>query len=344
MGAHTHKKRRKLIIEIFLVAFAGFAMIGLFCWECMFDPILFLKSGTFSSTIWIAMWFGNGLINDWINSYVSWLENPIKRLILAIVGYTIYPIVGMYLIVLFFNWLWGFNQESTSYLISAVVITFIIASFMSARQFFIAWRQLAVNQEKMKKEAVTSRYESLKNQVNPHFLFNSLNALTTLIYQNQDEAAKFVKQLSKVYRYVLDIKDHEVVSVSKEVEFLSSYTFMQKTRHTNGLFIHVDVDVDTNVKIVPLSLQMLVENAIKHNEISIENPLTVSIFIENDYLVVSNNLQKRTPKETSTSSIGLDNIKKRYQFLTNKDVSVEEGPDNFVVRIPLLHISDLNEK
>jgi len=174
-------------------------------------------------------------------------------------------------------------------------------------------------------------------------LFNSLNALTTLIYQNQEEATKFVKQLSKVYRYVLDIKDQEVIALSKELEFLSSYTFMQKTRHNDGLFI--DVQVPSNdACIVPLSLQMLVENAIKHNEISKENPLKVNIFTDNDYLVVSNNLQKRPPREAGSSSIGLENIKNRYQFLTDNPVSVEDGPENFIVRIPLLHISDLNEK
>ena len=148
---HYHKKRSKLILEVVLVALAGYPMIILFCYDCMFDLVLFLKAGTFSSTIWIVMWFGNGLINKWIDSKVSWLENPVKRLVLAIIGYTIYPIVGMYLVVVFFNWLWGFKQETTSYLITAVLITFVIATFMSARQFFISWRQLAVNEEKMKR-------------------------------------------------------------------------------------------------------------------------------------------------------------------------------------------------
>jgi len=343
VGRHLNRNWKLQVRDIIFVALIGFFFVILYCRECLSDPILFLKAGTFSSTIWLVMWFGNGLINDWIDSKVSWLENPAKRLVLAIIGYTIYPVAGMYLVVVFFNWLWDFNQNVTSYLISAVVITFIIASFLSGRQFFISWRQLAVNEEKMKKEAMISRYESLKNQVNPHFLFNSLNALTTLIHQNQDEAAKFVKQLSNVYRYVLDIKDMEVVPLKNELEFLSSYAFMQKTRHNDGLIIDSQVDDSRNLCIVPLSLQMLVENAIKHNEISLENPLKIEVYVENDYLVVSNNLQKRQPRETGGSSIGLENIEKRYQFLTKNPVIIKDGPDKFTAKIPLLTISDSDD-
>jgi LytS/YehU family sensor histidine kinase len=292
------------------------------------------------------MWFGNAFITDYLDSKVSWLTNPVKRLILGIIAYIVYPIIGMFAVTWIFYNLWGFNSDgatlvgSLKYGIPAVIITFLIVSFISAHKFFISWRQLAVNEEKVKKEAVVSQYESLKNQVNPHFLFNSLNVLNTLIYKDQDEAAKFVKQLSNVYRYVLDVKDQELVSLDQEIEFIRSFAFMQQTRHTTGLDIAIQTPENSSIKVVPLSLQMLVENAIKHNEISEENPLKISIRADQDYIIVSNNLQKRATKEDGRISIGLENIRSRYKFLTDQPVIVNEGPEYFSVKIPVLNLKE----
>jgi len=345
------KKKRNLLKSVLIVAFAGFPMAFLFCPDCLSLSRIdvFLKAGIYSSSIWLVMWFGNQFITEYIDSKVSWLKSPVKRLILGILSYTIFPIVGMFVVTWVFYYIWGFNSDVTTlagtlkYGIPAVIITFLIASFLSAHKFFISWRQLAVNEEKVKKEVVVSQYESLKNQVNPHFLFNSLNVLTTLIYKDQDEAAKFVGQLAKVYRYVLDVKDKELVSLDLEIEFIRSYAFMQQLRHDSGLDISIHTPDNSAIKVVPLSLQMLVENAIKHNEISVENPLRIDIQVDQDYIIVSNNLQERVAKEDGRVSIGLDNIKSRYNFLSDQPVVVNDGPEYFSVKIPVLTLEEAVE-
>lgn len=336
---------KKIVKEVAIVAAIGFVMAIGICRQCLDDPVIFAKAGVYSSVLWLVMWFGNGYLSHFIDQYVDWLKYPIRRLILGILGYTIFPLIAMFFITLFFSWLWRFNMDITSfpenlsYLVTAVIITFIIASFMSARGFFLAWRQLAVNEEKMKKEAITSKFESLKSQVNPHFLFNSLNALTSLIYDNQDEAARFVKQLSRVYRYVLDTREREVVPLKEELQFLDSYIFMQKTRHKEGLQVKIDIDPDMDRFVAPLSIQMLVENAIKHNEISEENPLEISIAHVDQHIQVTNNKQLRPSKEEQSALIGLSNIKSRYAFLTDLPVEIDESDQKFTVRIPLVEVA-----
>jgi len=255
----------------------------------------------------------------------------------------------MFLInVVFYN-LWGFNTGRSDTFwdvlkngIPAVVITFVVSTFLTARSFFLCWRQLSINEEKIKREAITSRYESLKNQVNPHFLFNSLNVLTTLVYKDQDLAAKFIKQLANVYRYVLDMKDKELVDIGTEIEFLRSYAFMQQIRHGDGLKIRIDVPSDTHLQVVPLSIQMLMENAIKHNVISKDEQLNIDISMDDsDYLIVSNNLQRKpSGKKVDHTGIGLENIKARYEFLTDRPLIVEENTKEFSVKIPILKLEE----
>jgi LytS/YehU family sensor histidine kinase len=202
-------------------------------------------------------------------------------------------------------------------------------------------QELAVNSERLKKEALSSNYESLKNQINPHFLFNSLNVLTELVHKNQDQAAHFVKELSDTYRYVLENKNKEVIELETELVFIKSFTYLLKIRYGKSLRINSDFTLNEDFMIAPLTLQLLVENCIKHNIISIENPLTITISKEEEYLIVSNNLQvKRITLESS--KFGLKNIQKRYSYLSNLPVLILNDKATFSVKIPLLKMSDLN--
>jgi LytS/YehU family sensor histidine kinase len=207
----------------------------------------------------------------------------------------------------------------------------------------LSWRQAAINAEKLKTESIASRYESLKNQVNPHFLFNSLNALSNLVYEDQELAIKFIRKLSEVYRYVLDTRNQEVVKLSDELAFLDSYIFLQKIRYEDNLKININLPRHTEAMIPPLSLQMLVENAIKHNIVSEDEPLHIDLFMEDDdYIVVRNNLQKKNigevPPGGASPGIGLANIKSRYETLTQKAVEVGSTPHDFLVKIPVLKL------
>lgn len=188
----------------------------------------------------------------------------------------------------------------------------------------------------LQEENIISQFQSLKAQVNPHFLFNSLNVLSSLIFIDQEKAAKFVRQLSKVYRYVLEHKDMDTISIRKEIPFIESYIFLLKTRFDQNLKVVMEISEVTKDKMVaPMVIQLLIENAIKHNVVSRTKPLTINIKEENGYLNIVNNLQRKSSTEIS-SQIGLDNIRKRYEYLSNKKVIVEEQTDTFQVQIPLL--------
>lgn len=188
----------------------------------------------------------------------------------------------------------------------------------------------------LQKENLQSQFETLRSQVNPHFLFNSLNVLTSLIKIEPELAEQFTIQLSMVYRYVLENKEKDLVSLETELDFLKAYTFLLDIRFSGKMKVVINLTDDKlQLKVVPLALQLLIENAIKHNTFSRKQPLQVDVFSEADYLVVKNNLQLRESYVQSTG-VGLENIASRYAFFTDrKTVSGVEG-DSFVVKVPLL--------
>lgn len=272
---------------------------------------------------------------------LPWLHFPLKRLIYQFVLTTFFSLLVIVLAI-FFNGYFTHQEITSDYFIEsglfmvkiAFSFIFIGALVSNAIMFFKNWKESAVQQEKLKREQLALQYETLKSQVNPHFLFNNLNSLTSLISSNPEKAIDFVKKLSDVYRYVLDQKDHELVDLETELKFLESYVFLQKIRFGNNLEIQVEVN-PRNFKVIPLSVQMLVENAIKHNEISDKKPLLIRIFSAADeYLTVENKLQKKNGSEGSGS--GIQNIKGRYEFFTDKDVIIGFTLERFRVSIPLL--------
>lgn len=188
----------------------------------------------------------------------------------------------------------------------------------------------------LQKENLQSQFETLRSQVNPHFLFNSLNVLTSLIKIEPDLAEQFTIRLSMVYRYVLENKEKDLVSLETELDFLNAYTFLLDIRFSGKMKVEVNLTEDKlQLKVVPLALQLLIENAIKHNTFSRKQPLLVNIFSEGDYLIVENNLQMREAHVQSTG-VGLNNIGSRYAYFTERKVISGEVDNKFVVKIPLL--------
>jgi ligand-binding sensor domain-containing protein len=188
----------------------------------------------------------------------------------------------------------------------------------------------------LEKEKVMVMYESLKQQLNPHFLFNSLTSLSGLIETNQQVAGNFLEQMSGIYRYILKNGDNETVSLKDEIEFVQLYINLQQTRFKKGLQVNINVPDDyMHFKIAPVTLQNLIENAIKHNIIDTGSPLVVDIFIEGDYLVVKNNLQKKNVVETSNKK-GLAQFTSLYQYLSGLPVIIQETEKEFRIKIPLI--------
>jgi LytS/YehU family sensor histidine kinase len=282
------------------------------------------------------MWFGNENISHSLDKRIQWTKEPAKRFAWGIVAMVVYTVLATLLIRKMAQSIFDIGLGNmTNMLYLTVLITFVITLFMTSRSFLLCWRQTAIDAEKLMKENFIARFENLKSQVNPHFLFNSFNALTNLVYEDQDKAAKFIKKLSDVYRYVLDTRDHEVVSLEEEVDFLKSYVFLQQIRFGEKLKIDIQLN-GTKSMVAPLALQMLIENAIKHNIVSEESPLTVKVYAADQYLTVENDLQKKIILSEDKSGVGLDNIRKRYEFLTEREIVIQETTEKFIVRLPFI--------
>ncbi|HPH45431.1 MAG TPA: histidine kinase [Chryseolinea sp.] len=195
--------------------------------------------------------------------------------------------------------------------------------------------------EQLKKISIEAQFEALRNQINPHFLFNCFNVLSTLVYKDADTSAKFIGQLSNVYRYLLYNQEKKVVQLREELGFIESYLFLLKIRFGENIEIENKIDRQSEDQYVaPAVLQMLIENAIKHNVVSRKNPLHIKIFSNNGFITVINNLQEKETKEESTQ-LGLRNIQNRYEFLSEDKVIIEKTENEFKVSIPLLQLAIL---
>jgi len=295
-----------------------------------------------SVLITIIVWEGNLRIDTLMNKKFPWEKSPCKRILFHLPISMLFSAFGIYLSMLAFDkFVCALPDEAKNAfmgtaIVMGILVTFIVLTIEISTLFFGNWKRSLVEIEKYKTENLHAQLQNLKDQLNPHFLFNNLSVLSSLVYIDQDKAVDFINQLSKVYRYLLDNRNCELVTLDSELTFIQSYTYLIQIRFDKNISFDIDIPKEKkNLMLPPLSLQMLVENAIKHNEISNELPLKVTIKMNGDMVEVSNNLQLRTTTEVS-SKTGLQNIKDRYKFFTEKEVEVIETGNSFIVKIPLL--------
>lgn len=213
------------------------------------------------------------------------------------------------------------------------VVTINLALF--GREFFDNWKSELIRNERLSKERAEVQFDNLKNQFNPHFLFNSLTSLNSLIFDNPHLASEFLQQLSKVYRYVLQA-NNDLVSLETELTFIKRYVHLLETRFQEGLKVDVEISEEAlEKKIAPVTLQILIENAIKHNIASVQKPLHIRIFDGNGFLSVANNVQRKTIMEESNKQ-GLQRVVQLYSYLDKRAVVIAEVNEVFCVKIPLL--------
>ncbi len=209
-------------------------------------------------------------------------------------------------------------------------------SYFSCYYFYNKYQKNKIKEQKVIAGTASAKFDALKNQLDPHFLFNSLNVLTSLIEENPENAQKFTTSLSKVYRYVLEQKNKELVSVDEELEFAKTYMSLLKMRFEDSIIFDIPEKAkNPESKVVPLSLQLLLENAVKHNIVTSNNPLHIKIYEDGDSLVVENNLQTKQIVKKS-SGVGLNNIMQRYDLLTSKKIHINKEANRFAVAIPML--------
>ena len=297
-----------------------------------------------SIAITFMVWEGNLRIDHWLNQKYPWITMPGKRIpvhLLLSVGYSaIIIFIGSYISNSFTDSIpisgKDFMKITSIILAALVLMSVILLTIEISTQFFMHWKNSLTEIEKYRNESLQAQLQNLKNQINPHFLFNNMSVLSSLVYKDQDKAVEFINQLSKVYRYLLDNQNSELVSVDEELVFLRSYIFLLHIRFDKNLVIQVNVKKEDLSRLIPpMAIQILIENAIKHNEASSEHPLSILIDSVDGSLTVSNNLQLRSQHEPG-SKTGLQNIRARYQFFTSIPVEVISNASSFTVKIPLL--------
>jgi len=303
---------------------------------------VFLRNCLFSILIGYPAWKGMMYITTILERKLPWLKHPIKRMI-----YQVLALFAFFMLVIFGGLsLWIVVSEELTFANAAaemipslkVAIIFMFLSLLTGNAvlFFRNWKAAAIQQEELKRAHLALQYQSLKDQVRPHFLFNSLSSLATLINTDAQKATHFVHKLADVYRYVLEQKQNELVPLKEELKFLEDYIYLQKIRFGENLQVSYSLELDLSRMVIPLSLQMLVENAIKHNEVSGEHPLHIEIIsTEQDHVIVQNNLRRKEVTEKSLG-MGLENLRKQVAFFSNDSLLVREEADTFIVRIPTL--------
>ncbi len=332
------KITKNILLRLIGVPFLTFLF---YVFDCS-DPIYYMYQLLSFFVLSIVLWEGNRWITIILNQQVKWQENVTIRIIIQISINLLFTIWATYF---YSKWLYFYIYNEAypiealfkQYLFITIIISLLYNAIYSGEYFFINWKKSLMETEELKRQNLIAQFESLKDLINPHFLFNSLNTLIGLINDDKNVAIRYGEYFAKVYRYLLDNRDKKVIPLKEEINIIEKFIFLFKARYGNGFKAVVNVKKEVlEMFMAPLTLQMLLENAFKHNVISKEHPLLIEIFNENDnYLVVKNSIKKKN-QITKSTEIGLATIKKRYQFLTHIKVMVIESNESFIVKIPLI--------
>jgi len=288
-----------------------------------------------------AFGYGHKLIGIYTEK-LNWDKNLKRANVISLLVYIIYGIIVSIMVPLIWDFfVWDMSGESLFIDVSikalmGMVLDLIFISIYYSTNLTKYWKKAIEKNEELKRENLLAKYEALKNQVNPHFLFNSLNTLSGVVEQKPELSTAFIKKLSHIYRYVLEQSDQEVVSINQEMKFVDDYIFLLKMRFGDALLFKSNLSDENNIQVPPLGLQMLVENAIKHNIISDELPLKIDINIENEFIVVKNNFQQKNTVIFKNEPLGLENLKKRYAYLSGLSIEIISSKNEFIVKLPII--------
>lgn len=300
----------------------------------------FIDSNLYAYIVSFAFWGVNANMGRWTGRKLNWDKSP-KRANAISLSLIIFTGISLSILIPFF-YLKYYEKipaekllyKVTSYAFITLAIDLIFIATYYAGYLATYWEKSIRDNEALKRENLLAEYEALKSQVNPHFLFNSLNTLAGVVEKSPEKATEYINKLSMIYRYVLDHRNKDFIPLEEELNFLDDFIYLSKIRYGNGLIIQNEIKGD-NKMIIPMALQLLLENAIKHNEISLENPLTVRLYTTNDFICIQNNLQPKSSIQ-KTNKVGLENLTKRYEYLNSRKVEVEQNATYFEVRLPLI--------
>ncbi|HKH63038.1 MAG TPA: histidine kinase [Flavitalea sp.] len=338
--------KQKALPYIVIIVFTFFiSVIRYFLipqWSLFIHILVFCGQFIFLTLVWLLI----GQLSKFLDKRIPFHKQVVKRIVVQI-------LLSLLIIAPFFAALVYFNRDqlpkyATPQFIAIIFVVFtifvVLINFIFYQQYFFSkWQQsviqnaeLQIQTAKLEKEKTMMQFHHLKNQVNPHFLFNTLTSLDGLIRSNASLASDFVQHLSKVYRYVLEHKENEVVSVQEEVNFMDHYISLLTIRYKSALKISIDIAGDAKDKgIVMVTLQMLIDNAIKHNILQSTSPLEIRIYDGDGYLRIRNNKQIKRQIEHSSRQ-GLVQLQQLYAYLSDRPVLIKDETDIFEVNLPLL--------
>nr|WP_321223048.1 histidine kinase [uncultured Psychroserpens sp.] len=337
-------KSAKNIIITFIIGCIVFLVGNLFSGGFNFKTVNdFLIDFGFYQLYAFVLGYSNMALFDYMERRTWQKGESLKRILIGIFCSTIITLIGLFLlraatsVLLYGNTFENFfKNETWQGYTFGLWITLTIVTVFHVIFFYNKYQKNKIKEQKVIAGTASAKFDALKNQLDPHFLFNSLNVLTSLIEENPQNAQKFTTSLSKVYRYVLEQKNKDLIPVDEELNFARTYMSLLKMRFEDSIIFEIpDQATNPESKVVPLSLQLLLENAVKHNMVTSNKPLHIKIYENGGMLIVENNLQPKQIVKKS-SGVGLENIKQRYKLLSNKTVSINQQANSFAVAIPML--------
>lgn len=338
------KKNKKLKLLIGVLVFnILFALI--FKWWTAGNPFQ-LSTVLLCATMSILVWVSLGISNWFFGYYLSMPIRKVKKIIVPVFLVFMLVILLISLIVISLQ-IYVFylitGLDTTHFIKNLFEVEFpqtikyysVCALMASAFFFYSIWRQAVDREQQLREENLKYKYRTLKTQVNPHFLFNSLNTLSEIIYVDTKKADNYIQQLAGIYRYILDHEEADLIPLEDEIRFVSRYFDLQKERDGGKIQLEMNIRDAEKYSIVPISLQILVENALKHNSVSEENPLRIVIHNEEEpFIIITNNIQKRNTLKSSPGT-GLANLKERVKLIMGKEMTVETDNNRFTVKLPI---------
>jgi len=336
------KKSKKTIVYLVAAIIFSYGFMIIMCLAHRMNPISMetLVYGTTNllSVLSIAYLFMKIIDNNSKKSVAQLKRWIIPSFILSLV-------VTMFIALFFYflgNYVFYLLHKGSFIAITSIsyeaIISLSIGLFVCCIVFFYAtWRQAIEREQKLREENLKYQYRTLKTQINPHFLFNCLNTLSEMVYTDACKADNYIQKLASVYRFILDNEETDLLPLEKELVFVEQYFSLQKERYGDKIGLAIAVENSDKFKIIPISLQILIENALKHNSSSEEKPLKIDVSIDNGYMIVSNNIQRKGILSDS-SGTGLLNLKERVKLIMNKEMVISQTNEQFIVKLPIIEI------
>lgn len=334
--------KRNLIPLIIALVLVGGSFLALYLTEA--EQALYLTEGWIVITL-ILIWLLNRLLTKQLDKRLPWLTFGNKRFYWQLFAGILTSLLVINLSYLVLKL--GLTQDPpdqaqiVSMNVLGLLILLPLISINFGIQFLSNWKNAQLKAEEFQKETIKAELTTLKNHLDPHFLFNNLNILSSLITLDPDLSQTYLEKFAEVYRSILQSSKEELITLNDELKFIASYLYLLDIRFEDTIQTFIDIESEDHKKYIPpLTLQMLIENAIKHNIITEIRPLKIHISSQNGFVTVKNNLQEKKIESRNSSKSGINNIKKRYAYFTEKEVQVFKNPDSFIIKVPLVELEE----